>query len=263
MKPIFIILVLGLCSTVSMAQKKPLRKQRIIFSHGVGYDFPLKTITANPFTDPLTDLNDKGISIQAFAISWFIKKNIGLEFLMQGIATNNRKDRNQLFNQRMENQWSNQYYYNSYNFYGGGMSRFMGAWGLSYKIEKRRFTYTPKFYIGSVSIDQSPTYNLYLKGRNSNTVLTLDYSADKSAAGKFMMSPAFSVVYRFNSIVGVGLNTSFLWHPSNMVYTETLTNLVTNEVSTQQYKYDKTMKRFNIGLNVSVGFGRRNELVGQ
>ncbi|MBX3255110.1 MAG: hypothetical protein KF862_13285 [Chitinophagaceae bacterium] len=262
MKNILIAMVWLLCGTASVAQRKPLRKQRFILTHGVGYDIPFQTIRVNPITDQLSDVNDKGISLLAFSATWFIKKNWGLEFLMQGV-TSKEKDRDKQFNRLLEEKWTGGYFYNPRHYYsGGGLSRFMGVLGINYKIEKSRITYIPKFFIGSVSVYTPLNINHYLKERNTNTALMLNYQGDKISRGQLVAGPAFSITYRFNSIIGAGLNTSFLWHNVKMTYNEKITNLITNEVSDTYYTYRGHMQRLNIGAHVSIGFGRRGDLTG-
>ncbi|MBX2925154.1 MAG: hypothetical protein KF746_23335 [Chitinophagaceae bacterium] len=263
MKNIFLGLILLFSCATALAQKKPFRKQRLIFSHGIGYDLPFQTVRVNPVTDQLSDVNGKGLSFQVFSMSLFVKKNWGVEVLMQGVAGDSRK-RNKMFNQLIEEKWSDQYYYNRRPFYNeGGLDLFTGALGLIHKIEKRRVTYIPKFFIGVTSTYAADNINHYLKEKNANTVLSLDYLSGETNQASVLLGPAASMIYRFNSIVGVGLNASFLWHKVNFTYNERMTNLVTNEVSDTYYRYHDNIQRLYIGVNVYIGFGRRYDWVGE
>lgn len=257
MKNILLTAALLVWTIVAAAQKKPLRKQRLIISHGIGYNFPLNTVKVNPLTDQLTDINDKGVSLQMFSIGVYMKHNIGFELLLQGMPDTKSEDRTNRFVALVEERWADQYYINSLGPYNNsGISQFAGALGINYKIEKNRFTFIPKIFVGILSIDQASAI-YYLKEKNANTVLKLNYSSDKSTQDKFMMGPAISAVYRFNSIIGFGLNASLFRYKANMVYEEKLTNLVTNESSSSYHHYTQTMHRMYIGLNMSMGFGKR------
>lgn len=254
MRHLFII-VFCFFYTTTFAQKNTLRKQHVIFKTGVGYEFALNNIRANYITDQLTDLNDKGLALQFFSANIYIKKNWGVELFISGIATKQGKKRNQLFNTYMTDKWGGQYYYNPEEFYydaaASGISRFNGGIGITYKIEKNRFTYIPKFFIGDVGVDLQSA-NAYLKERNNNTILTSRYYAGRTNKDRIFGGPAASVMYRFNNRLGISFDASWFVHHTKITYTETLTNLANNNTTTIPYNYNKMMHRLNAGLSFSL-----------
>lgn len=266
MKNILLILTCFYVSGV-MAQKKPLRKQRLIFSHGVGYAFALNTLSVDPVIDQLVDINDKGVLLNFFTVNWFIKNNIGIEMRLQGLPGNNTQHQGKALKQLIEEHFGDQYYYQSQypvNLnQSDGFPGFAGLLGLTYKLERGRFSYISKFYVGYMNVSGSSSYTNILKEKNTNTVLSVRYQGDPDLESAAVFGPAASVMYRFNSLVGIRANASYLWHKAGIRYEQTITDLAANTTAVTSYSNEKTLRRICIDLSIAVGFGRRSELVGK
>lgn len=265
MKNILLILTCFYVTGV-IAQHKPLRKQRLIFSHGVGYTFALNTLSVDPVIDQLADINGSGVLLNFFTVNWFMKNNIGLELRMQGLPGDNTQNRKEVLERMIEDHFGDQYYYQpQYGFdpnQSGGFPGFAGLLGLTYKFERGRFSYIPKFYIGYMDVSGSSSYNSILKEKNTNTILSVRYQGDPDWESTAVFGPAASVMYRFNSILGIRANASYLWHRAGIHYERGITDLVTDHTEAVHYTKENTLRRICIDLSIAVGFGRRGELVG-
>lgn len=263
-----IILIIGcLLVTHAMAQKNPLRKQRLIFSHGVGYSFLLNNLYVDPFIDQLNNFNQKGPLLNAFTVNWFLKNNLGLElkiYVLPGDENRNRKD---VLQRMVEEQFGDHYYYSpafSYGSYSGKDSEiFIGSFGLTYKIEKKRFTYIPGFYIGGIDLKAQQSYYKILKEKDSNAMLRLDYRSLSDLSSGFTYGPEMSVMYRLNTIVGIKANLSYLTYNALINYERTVTDLAFENKTVSYYRGEKALHRIHAGLSIAIGFGRRGEWVGQ
>jgi hypothetical protein len=251
--------------TGAMAQKKPLRKQRLIFSHGVGYSFALNSLPVDPVIDQLVDMNGKGVLLNFFTVNWFMKNNIGIELRMQGLPGDNTQNRKKTLELLVEDHFGDQYYYQSqYGFnpnQSDGFPGFAGLLGLTCKFERGRFSYIPKFYVGYMDVSGSSSYTNILKEKNTNTILSVRYQGDPDLESAPVFGPAASVMYRFNSLVGIRVNASYLWHKAGVHYERRITDLATNNTAVAYYSNEKTLHRIHIDLSIAVGFGRRGELV--
>lgn len=264
MKNILLILTC-LYVTGAMAQKGSLRKQRLIFSHGVGYSFALNTLSVDPVIDQLVDINGKGVLLNFFTVNWFMKNNIGMEMRMQGLPGDNTRNRKRASELLIADHFGDQYYYQSQYpvnpNQSDGFPGFAGLLGLTYKFERGRFSYIPKFYVGYMDVSGSSSYNNILKEKNANTILSVRYQGDPDLESAPVFGPAASVMYRFNSLVGIRANASYLWHKAGVHYERAITDLVTNNTAATYYSNEKTLHRIHIDLSIAVGFGRRGELV--
>ena len=261
-----LLIVACLYVITGMAQKKPLRKQRLIFSHGVGYTFPLNTLHTDPIIDQLVGINGKGILLNFFTLNWFMKNNIGIEMRMQGLAGDNTRNENKALELLIADHFGDQYYYQPQ--YGlsndsDGFPGFAGMLGLAYKFERGRFSYIPKFYVGYMDVSASSSYNNTLKEKNTNTILKVHYHGYPDLRSTLILGPAASVMYRFNSITGIRANASYLWHKAGVRYKRAITNLATNNTTEANYSNKKTLHRIHVDLSIAIGFGRRSELVGK
>lgn len=263
-----IILIIGcLLVTHAMAQKNPLRKQRLIISHGVGYSFLLNNLYVDPFIDQLNNFNQKGPLLNAFTLNWFLNSNLGVElkaYVLPGNESRNRKD---VLQRMVEEQFGDHYYYSpafTYGPYAGDDSPiFIGSFGLTYKIEKKRFTYIPGFHIGGIDLTAQPSYYKILKEKDSNTMLRLDYRSLSNLSSSFTYGPEMSVMYRLNTIVGIKANLSYLAYKALINYERTVTDLAFQNKTVSYYKDEKTLHRIHADLSIAIGFGRRGEWVGK
>ena len=251
--------------TGAMAQKKPLRKQGLIFSHGVGYAFALNTLSVDPIIDHLADINGKGVLLNFFTVNWFMKNNMGIELRMQGLPGGNTQNRKKVLEQLIKDHFGDQYYYQSQypvNLnQSDGFPGFAGLLGLTYKFERGRFSYIPKFYVGYMDVSGSSSYTNILKEKNTNTILSVSYQGDPDLESAPVFGPAASIMYRLNSLVGIRANASYLWHKAGIRYERSITDLAANTTSVTSYSNEKTLHRICIDLSIAVGFGRRGELV--
>ncbi|MCC6288203.1 MAG: hypothetical protein IT249_09995 [Chitinophagaceae bacterium] len=265
MKNIFFAALLCVLVNAISAQEKALRKQRILLSHGAGYAFSLNNLHVNPIIDRLTDVNSSGLLFQLISLNLFIKNNIGFEISLNGFPSKNANKRQENFAKELENKFGSRYYVskgNSYNFQQTSpFDLFTGTFGLCYKIERKRFTYIPKFSIGVVSITQVPSDYNYMKEINGNNEIMVNYIGNRNSNGKLLMSPAATIMYRFNSIAGVSLNLSYCQYKAAISYTETINDLATNQQTITYYINRETMKRLNATISFTIGFGRKHDFV--
>lgn len=263
-----IILIIGcLLVTHAMAQKKPLRKQRWIFSHGIGYSFLLNNLYVDPFIDQLHNFNQKGPLLNAFTVNWFQKNNLGLELKIYVLPGDERANRNDVLQRMVEKQFGDHYYYSpvfSYGSYSGDDSEiFIGSFGLTYKIEKKRFTYIPGFHIGGIDLIAQPSYYKILKEKDSNTMLRLDYRSLSDLSSGFTYGPEMSVMYRLNTVVGIKANLSYLTYNALINYERTVTDLAFQNKTVSYYRGEKALHRIHADLSIAIGFGRKGEWVGK
>lgn len=263
-----IILIISCFFVVNaMAQNKPLRKQRLIFSHGVGYSFLLNNLHVDPFIDQLNNFNAKGPLLNCFTVNWFLKNNLGVSFKAYVMPGTDKQDRNEVLHRMVEEQFGDHYFYSpayTSGSYGGEDSPvFIIGLGLNYKIEKGQFTCIPGFQIGGIDLVARPSYYRTLKEKNSNTLLRLDYESLSETGSAFTYGPEIAIMYRLNTIVGIKANVSYLRYKALVNYERILTDLAFQQKSVNYYQHEKTLNRLHADLSIAIGFGRRAELVGR
>ncbi len=254
---------MGFLSVV--AQKKPFWKQRFIIGHGIGYGFQMNKLQVDPVTDQLSTVNDQGVSLRLLTIDWFLKDNWGVELSLYGLTDEDERKRDKKFEQLFEKQFENQYYVNTpwYSDDANLLNKFTASLGLIYKIERGRFTGIPKFFVGVTEITYNNRYSLYLKEKNKNMIMKVDYGSSSYSKGKLLLGSSIMVMYRFNSILGITFNASSFWHQAEIDYTRKMTNQVTKEVSANYYKGSKILHRLNFDMGVAIGFGKTGDWVGR
>lgn len=265
MKKFVLIIISSLCVLPAAAQKKPLWKQRFILGHGIGYGFQMNKLQVNPVADQLSSVNDQGVSLRLLTMDWFLKNNWGIELSLYGLTDADERKRSKKFEQLFEKQFENRYYVNTpwYSDNTNLLNKFTANLGLVYKIERGRFTFIPKFFVGVTEITYNNRYSLYLKEKNKNMILKVDYRSDSFSKGKLLLGPSLTAMYRFNSILGVNFNASSFWHQGDIAYVQQLTNQVTKEESVYHYNGSKILHRLNFDLGIAVGFGRTGDWVRQ
>lgn len=262
MKTFLLIIISCLGAVSATAQKKPVWKQRFIIGHGIGYGFQMNTLRVDPVTDQLSSVNDKGLSLRFLTMDWFLKNNWGIEMSLYGLANDNELKRNKRFETLFKEQFEDRYYVNASLYSEGGLKNFTGNLGLVYKIERGRFTCIPKFIVGITEISYKNLYNLYLKEKNKNMILKVEYTSGSFFEEKLLLGPSVTAMYRFNSILGITFNASSFWHRATTDYTRQLTNQVTKEESANYYKGSKILHRLNFDLGIAIGFGKTGDWVG-
>lgn len=244
----------------AMAQKKLLRQQKVIINHGISYSLPFNKLSLNPVTDQLTSVNEKGIGIQFFSFNWFVKENFGVELLLHGVTTSNEIHRRKEFVSQVKRKFEGQYYpdriYIGESQHMSTEKKFTAALAGNYKFERGKFTYIPKFFVGVMVTGQMSARNNFMKERNTNTVIRLDYEGRPHSEGRLLLGPSATMIYRFNSIVGVSFNAFYWWHKADVDFSERITNMATDEVSMNYYRTDKILHGLNLGVSLSLSFGK-------
>lgn len=265
MKTYLVLIALCLSVNVAMAQKKALYRQRVIFNHGISYSLPFNKISTNSVADKLTTVNDKGFGIQFFSFNWFVKENFGVELLLHGTTNSTEKKRQKEFVSQVEGQFTSQYYTDmAYIFefeQSLSIKKFTAALGANYKIERHKFTCIPKFFVGVLATEQMSVMARFMKERNTNNVMRLDYEGQPHSKGRLLLAPAATLMYRFNNILGVSFNAFYWWHNADVNYSETITDIATDKATINRLSNDKTLHGLNLGLSLSLGFGKRRDLV--
>lgn len=219
-----------------------------------GQTFGVNKTNFGFITDNLTTYASQTFYWQVISSTYFFN-NWGLEFSFMGNHNNQLNNRFEKFSNAVSKKYSDRYYitlrsgseYSDFNIVGGSVER--GSLGPVYKIEKNRTIFIFRALLGVTSF-YTDWGSATLKEKGTNTILTLDWSADKVPKDFITLNPSFTVGYRFAKRFVIDLDINYWLYNLKFDYVETAKNLITDELASTTYHY----KRLSNDLSFGIGF---------
>ena len=226
-------------------------------------NFPLKKMAKGAITDNLNSYSDNSVSWQALSFTYFFSKHWGVDanFQLGGSSTHQYSPNIDINNQSYPK--INNYYISSNNNYwtqNPPLCDFNRVnLGIIYRLEKDKFVIYPKLSLGLTSFS---TYSAteYLKQKNANDILQLDYVPNKSfSVTDFTVSASTTVGYRIRKRLIIFLDlTASLFRP-DLSYSASITDLNTGiKSSTWNYGYKNDVSGLSLGTGIIIEMPTRN-----
>jgi hypothetical protein len=236
-------------------QAKPSLRLEFQVKPSFGFNLPTSKLLKGDATDHLISYDDQSYYLQFIGLALFFDKHWGVEFNFQGNSSGRKSNRDQQFLQAMQTEYESNFYVTpstgasnkGSNFFSGDIER--GFLGVIYRLESNRFFFYPKAAIGITSF-YADWGSAYLKEKNANNVVLVDYRADKIPQDHFIVAGSASFGYKFTKHLYLNVDAIFSYYKVNVSYTKTITNLNSKLSTVENINYKKGMP----GVSVGAGF---------
>ncbi len=256
-KLLFALLILPAIQTTVFAQReyKPIR---FFYRPSIGTMFATHSFSPEHISGNLIDAKLQNIFFQPLGIGFFFR-NIGLEgHLALSPGQNPRKRQNQLAKD-INLKYGDQYYTTlsssiTYDYSGdSSIPPPRGSIGPSYKIEKNKLVLIGRIMVGAVSINTNWA-RVRLKGKNTNELMSIDWSTEYANEDCFAVNPSFTFAYRINRRISFDLDLDSWFYKADVSYKETIANALSGSTIKTEYRYKYFMNDISVGLGIMVVF---------
>lgn len=244
--------VLNLC-----AQDKTVEISRWSISTHFSYTFPISKFKNDIFTDHLMTYDDHHFSIQQIGINYFINENIGvcLNVLGNTYRYQNRWESKVI--DVLNKEYGHQYFISNLpdeNPFTNGLNSSYYI-GFFYNKKIKKISLRPSLQIG-FNYFASQQLNVFLKEKNTNTLLHLSYLPENGKYNQYQFSILPSLITEFNASdrFSINFNTQFRVFRTKFDYEEQLRNTYTEETNSKSHNYHKVVCSFSFGIGVSYRF---------
>jgi hypothetical protein len=251
----FLLFYLFLTLSKSYAQDK-LYQSRWYIKSGIGINTPISKLLIGENTDYLVSYSEHTWYWQLLSGNYFFHPHWGIEITLQGNTSSHIANRATFFKDEIENQYSTNYFVSVSS--GAEFKRFsiLGNiekiyLGITYRIEKPKIIFLPKFSIGVTSLF-SDWGKVILKEKGTNMIWELNYQSSDVAVDYFTVAPAFSCGFRLSRRVIANLDVIYSYFKPNIKYTEIFRNVFTEDISTRTIIYDEGIQTFTTGVGIIV-----------
>jgi hypothetical protein len=218
-----------------------------------GYTFALNPKKFGFITDDLTTITNQTGYWQVFSGGCFIN-NWGLELNYLINENSQIYKRAERFTEAVIRKYSADYYcdigggvfYDPPGSYSGTIQR--GSMGPVYRISKGHLQYVFRGLIGVMSFPTDGG-SVFLKEKGTNSLLKVEWSANKSTRDIFSLNPSFTFSYKITKRILFDADVNLWLYDLDFNYTETVTNYIKNESVSKLYHY----KRMAIDLSAGAG----------
>jgi hypothetical protein len=240
----------------SYAQDSSCYKAKWQLNPSFGFNIPITKLLKGQTMDYMFEYDDHSYYLQVLSATYFFSKHWGLEFNYQGGSSKHIAQRSTNFLNAITAQYEKSYYildpYNSanddnYNIIGGYIQR--GYLGIVYRIEKKRLIFYPELSIGFTSF-YTDWAEVYLKEKNSNNVLDLQYSTVQMPKDNFTLAASAKIGYKISKRFSVAMDLSVSYYETNIPLTTTLTDLNSGNATVETYNYNNTIFTLSVGAGL-------------
>jgi hypothetical protein len=224
----------------------------------VGAMFATRSFSSNHIPDNLIETKFQNLFCQPLNVGFFYR-NIGIEGHLALSPVQNPQTRNSRFLKDIHLQYGDRYYTTisssvTYDYSGDSSDPLTrGSIGPSYKIEKNRLIFVGRMMVGAVSINTN-WGRVRLKEKNTNELLDIDWDTEYPNKDCFSINPSFTFAYRVNRRITFDLDLDSWFYKADVTYVESITNAVSGNVATREYRYNHFMNDISIGLGIMVIF---------
>jgi hypothetical protein len=256
---IFLLLLLFLLSlgefTSAQSEYKPVR---FFYRPSVGAMFATRSFPTNDIAGNLIGTKFENVLCQPLAIGFFYQ-NIGIEGQVTLTPAQNPRNRHDQFIKDVNLKYGNKYHASvsssAIDDYLNNTSDPMvrGSLGPSYKIERNRLILVGRMMMGIVSITNN-SGRARLKEKGTNELLNIRWDSRHATTDCFSVHPSFTFAYRISRRITFNLDLDSWFYKADITYKETITNAVSHNITTNQYKYSHFMNDVSIGTGIMVIF---------
>jgi hypothetical protein len=218
------------------------------------------TIALNPktfgfITDNLTTYTNQTIYWQISA--GFFSKNWGIEFYYMKNYNDQLKNRYNEFSDDVTQKYGDKYFMHissgmSFDFeYPTGIILERGSIGPIYKIEKNKALYIFRGQIGVISFS-TDWGSAYLKEKGTNSIIEVNWSADKVVKDFLTINPSFTFGYRITKRIVLDLDINYWLYNLDFKYQETSTNFINEQTNTTYYHYKRIVNDISFGVGFMI-----------
>jgi hypothetical protein len=242
MRAILIIIATSSLPILLYAQHE--RSIRYTIGTGFGFTLPIQKTQTGAITDHL--VGNKATMSYYFQLSsnyFFTHWGFG------GTIVLNESTNPQNFVIDVQKKYANNYYVNIYGFDKGVVLTTQKILiGPAYKIEQGKLVFIYKLQLG-VSQFSRWTHSAYLKEKNTNTIIAMDWTTNNSDKNFLCLNPSFSFGYKVKDklLINVEVNSDVTF--SKFTYSEKSRDIYSNISATKLYNYNKFINEISVGLS--------------
>lgn len=222
----------------------------------VGLCLPLTRLQKGTATDYLLEFDDRTFSWQ-ISLAYFFHKHWGVEGNFQINTSKNMSKRSDKFFQVVQNEYSQDYYLipPTLPYFKEINAIKKLSLGIIYRLEVRRFVFYPKFSIGITSF-RSNQERIYLKQKNTNNVLKLDYlptqGKNRGFKDPFMLATSALLGYKLKKWLFLNVDILLSHYKTNKNFTKTTTDLNTMQTTSEDIPYKKHIFNLTLGTGLII-----------
>jgi hypothetical protein len=250
---IFSLLILCAFCPGSYGQTDKDTYPKLYLKPAAGFNIPLTRLMKGDFIDNLIAYDDNASYWQLISAIYMVSKNWGVELNYMAGTSGRNSVRADAFNAGVTNRYGNEYFV----FPDNGADYFYkdikvndierGCLGVVYKMEKGNFVFMPRLFV-SVTSFYTDWGRAYLKEKNTNLVLKVDFSAGKRPRDHFAVAPGFTFAYKLSNRIMFNIDMLYTSIKTDIKFIETTTNQLTGNIKqTGEYDYSKRLKTFTVG----------------
>lgn len=224
-----------------------------------GYTIPISSLSGGYITDNLFKYESNTYYWQFISSAYFFN-NWGIEFSFSGNDNASISKRYDRFVNEVTNKYSDKYFVrvSSGCLYdddvdnvhiGGSVEK--GGIGPVYKIEKDRLLLIGRALIGVTSF-YTDWGSAKLKGRGTNEIIQIDWGADRPVKDYLAFNPSLTIGYRLSNRIIVDFDINYWLYNIDFKYTETLENLCTGAIQTNEYPYKNMINELSFGVGMMI-----------
>lgn len=224
----------------------------------IGISIPLSSIQNGSITDNLIS-NKETPSFYLQVSSNYFWKHWGLG----GSITFNTSNNRQNFVDDVQQYYSDKYYVNTYDYsrntsFTTQITKLL--FGPSYKVEKGKFIFIYKLQMG-INQFKARSSSAYLKEKNSNTIITLNWNYDHPGYDPefFCISPSISMAYRFTNRISLSFDIMLMHSTGSFKYYQVSEDINTHQTQTKTFEYDNAINEVNLGGSLLYLFYRKSK----
>ncbi len=241
-----VILLIGTLVFLQAHSQDAMKPIGFVLQPSVGISIPLSSIQNGAITDNLISNMDTPSFYSQLSASYFWK-----HWGLGGSVVFNASNNPQNFVDDVRQYYSDRYYVNIDDYdhnYSLTNPVTKVLFGLSYKAEKKKLTFIYKLQIG-VNRFHTWSNEAYLKEKNTNTIVTLDwkYSQMDHDRDFFCVNPSASIAYRFTNRIAVSFDIMIMHSIGSFEFYEVAEDIYTHKVKSQTFHYNNAITELNLG----------------
>lgn len=222
-----------------------------------GYTIPISSLTGGYITDNLFKYESNTFYWQFISSTYFFN-NWGIEFNVSGNNNASISKRYDRFVNEVTSKYSDNYFvrvssgsqYDDGNFYINGPVE-KGGLGPAYKIEKERLLIVGRALIGVTSF-YTDWGSAILKERGSNEIIKIIWDADRVVKDYLSFNPSLTFGYRISNRIVIDFDINYWLYKVDFKYNETVENLTTGAIQSNEYPYRNTINELSFGLGLMI-----------
>jgi hypothetical protein len=250
---LLILLLLISVTDIFSQENEPIKW---IIRPSFGYTLPLTNLNSGYITDNLVGYDSPNYHWQFISTTYFFS-NWGIEFSFSANHSSSLNDRHDKFTSDVKKKYSENYFvttgsgasYSDFNIVGGSIEK--GSLGPVYKIEHHKLILIGRAMIGVTSFDTDHG-NCNLKGKGTNEKINIGWTTGRPVKDYFTFNPSLSFGYRLHKRIAIDFDINYWIYNVDFEYTETITDLNTNEIQTQKYAYSKLINELSVGIGLMI-----------